>query len=91
MQGKSVMTMRFSAIVSSCLLASALVSQSVNAEPAKPANYPNRPIKFVVAYPSGGGMDIAARALAAQMERVTGYQFRVENRGGGGGTRNGRD
>ena len=85
MRGTFVMKMRISAVVSSCLLASALVSQSVNAEPAKPADYPNRPINFVVSYPAGGGMDITARTLAAQMERVTGYQFRVENRGGGGG------
>lgn len=85
MRERLVMAMRFSAVVGSCLLASALVSQPVNAEPAKPANYPNRPINFLVAYPSGGGMDITARTLAAQMERVTGYQFRVENRGGGGG------
>jgi len=79
------MKMKFSAIASACLLASAFASQSVNAEPAKPANYPNRPISFVVSYPAGGGMDVTARTLAAQMERVTGYQFRVENRGGGGG------
>lgn len=79
------MTTKFSALVSACLLASALVSQSANAQPAKPADYPNRPINFVVSYPPGGGMDITARTLAAQMERVTGYQFRVENRGGGGG------
>jgi tripartite-type tricarboxylate transporter receptor subunit TctC len=79
------MKMRFSALVGACLLASAIMSPSANAEPAKPANFPNRPINFVVAYPSGGGMDITARTLAAQMERVTGYQFRVENRGGGGG------
>ena len=85
MKGKLVMTMKFSAVVGSCLLALALGAQSANAEPAKPANYPNRPINLVVSYPAGGGMDITARTLAAQMERVTGYQFRVENRGGGGG------
>lgn len=79
------MKTKFSELVSACLLASALVSQSANAQPAKPADYPNRPINFVVSYPPGGGMDITARTLAAQMERVTGYQFRVENRGGGGG------
>lgn len=85
MKRKLVMTMKISAAVSACVLAFTLGSQSANAEPAKPANYPNRPINFVVSYPSGGGMDITARTLAAQMERVTGYQFRVENRGGGGG------
>ncbi len=73
------------AVAAGCLLATAFVSQALSADPAKPANYPNRPINFVVAYPVGGGMDITARTLASEMERVTGHQFRVENRGGGGG------
>lgn len=50
----------------------------------KPKGYPDRPINFVVPYPPGGGVDLTARTLAAQMERVTGDQFRVENRPGGG-------
>ncbi|MEF2071747.1 Bug family tripartite tricarboxylate transporter substrate binding protein [Consotaella aegiceratis] len=50
----------------------------------KPEDFPNRPINFVVPYPPGGGVDLTARTLATQMERVTGYQFRVENRAGGG-------
>jgi len=85
MRERIEMRMKFSAVLGAGLLAWALVSQPVNAQPAKPANYPNRPISFVVSYPAGGGMDVTARTLAAQMERVTGYQFRVENRGGGGG------
>ena len=72
-------------IIALCLLGSVLASQSAKAEPAKPADFPNRPINLVVSYPAGGGMDITARTLAAQMERVTGYQFRVQNHGGGGG------
>jgi tripartite-type tricarboxylate transporter receptor subunit TctC len=79
------MIKKSSCIMALCLFGFALSSQSVNAEPPKPANFPNRPINFVVSYPAGGGMDITARTLAAQMERVTGYQFRVQNRGGGGG------
>lgn len=80
-----MMKRRFAAVVSSCLLASAVVAPTVSAQPMRPANYPDRPISFVVSYPAGGGMDVTARTLAAQMERVTGYQFRVEDRGGGGG------
>jgi len=76
---------RISYAIASLLLGLAVTSQPASAEPAKPANYPNRPINFIVSYPPGGGMDITARTLAAQMERVTGYQFRVQNRGGGGG------
>ncbi|HUX25107.1 MAG TPA: tripartite tricarboxylate transporter substrate-binding protein, partial [Burkholderiales bacterium] len=78
------MMKRFSGAVALCMLALGVASQPVEAAPAKPANYPDRPISFVVSYPPGGGMDITARTLAAQMERVTGYQFRVENRAGGG-------
>lgn len=50
----------------------------------KPDGYPRRPISFLVAYPPGGGMDITARTLAKEMERVTGDKIRVENRPGGG-------
>jgi tripartite-type tricarboxylate transporter receptor subunit TctC len=51
----------------------------------KPANFPERPIELVVAYPAGGGMDVTARTLAQELERSTGHQFRVQNRVGGGG------
>ena len=75
---------KVAAAAASWLFAATLGAMPAHAEPAKPANYPNRPINFVVSYPAGGGMDITARTLAAEMERVTGYQFRVENRSGGG-------
>ncbi|MGE4528902.1 MAG: Bug family tripartite tricarboxylate transporter substrate binding protein [Rhodospirillaceae bacterium] len=75
---------KITTVAALCLTTAVLVSTPASADPAKPANYPNRPINFVVSYPAGGGMDITARTLAAQMERVTGYQFRVENRSGGG-------
>ena len=35
----------------------------------KPDNYPTRPISFVVAYPAGGGMDVAARTMAGVAEQ----------------------
>ena len=66
------------------LLSAAFAWQAAQAQAAKPKDFPNRPINLVVSYPPGGGMDITARTLAAQMERVTGYQFRVQNHGGGG-------
>lgn len=50
-----------------------------------PANYPDRPIEMVVVYPAGGGMDVTARTLAQESERVLGDKFRVQNRTGGGG------
>lgn len=51
----------------------------------KPADFPRRPIELVVVYPAGGGMDVTARILAKNAERVLGHQFRVVNKTGGGG------
>ena len=49
------------------------------------ANYPDRPIKIVVANTPGGPSDISARIMAAEMQHVMGGSVFVENRGGAGG------
>lgn len=67
-----------------CWSALSLCTGAAHAAPARPAGFPDRPITFVVPYPPGGGIDVTARTLAGQMQRVTGYQFRVEDRPGGG-------
>jgi tripartite-type tricarboxylate transporter receptor subunit TctC len=71
-------------IPAACLTLLVAGASAYAASPEKPADYPNRPINIVVAYPPGGGIDLTARTLATQMERITGLQFRVENRPGGG-------
>lgn len=48
-------------------------------------SYPNRPIKWVVAYPPGGGTDFLARTLGAQMAKQMGQSFVIDNRPGGAG------
>ena len=48
--------------------------------------WPNRPIKFVVGYPAGGGADIMARLFAEQMSKRLGQPIVVENRPGAGGS-----
>lgn len=48
-------------------------------------SYPERPVRMIVAYPPGGGADIAARALAASMSKDAGWQIVVENIGGAAG------
>jgi tripartite-type tricarboxylate transporter receptor subunit TctC len=48
--------------------------------------YPSKPIKLVVPYPPGGGVDIAARALQGRIQKTApGYSIIVDNRGGAGG------
>ena len=49
------------------------------------ADYPDRPIKFVVANTPGGPSDIGARIVTAALQQSTGKTFIVENRGGAGG------
>jgi tripartite-type tricarboxylate transporter receptor subunit TctC len=48
------------------------------------AGYPNRPIKIVVAVPAGGGVDLSARIVADQLQKLWGQPVTVENRTGGG-------
>src|SRR5579862_5702514 len=49
------------------------------------ADYPDRPVKFVVANTPGGPSDIVGRMIAAALERATGKTFIIDNRGGAGG------
>ena len=49
------------------------------------ADYPDRPVKFVVANTPGGPSDIVGRLVAAALEQATGKTFIVDNRGGAGG------
>jgi Uncharacterized protein conserved in bacteria len=47
--------------------------------------WPSRPIRWVVAYPAGGGSDFLARQLAPQMGRQLGQTIYIENRPGAAG------
>src|SRR5688572_19892300 len=48
-------------------------------------DYPNRPVRMLVGYPPGGGMDAIARVLAAKLSGSLGQQLVVENRPGASG------
>src|SRR3712207_9430680 len=47
--------------------------------------WPTRNITMVVPFPPGGQADLAARPVAAALERILGRSVIVENRGGAGG------
>ena len=48
--------------------------------------WPNKPIKFVVPYPPGGGTDVIARIVQEPMSQALGHQIIIDNRGGAGGS-----
>ncbi len=47
--------------------------------------WPSKPIRWVVAYPAGGGSDFLARQLAPQLEQQLGARIVIENRPGAAG------
>jgi len=48
--------------------------------------YPAKPVRFIVPYAPGGGPDVTARILAAELTKRLGQSFIVENRTGAGGS-----
>jgi len=48
--------------------------------------FPDRPLRIIVAYPAGGGVDLMARAVAQRMGQALGQNIVIENRTGASGT-----
>ena len=72
--------MRLIALV--CALCVVLVLPQAHAAQSG-SDYPNRPVRLVVAFPPGGNVDVFARLLARQVETQIGQQIVVDNRAGG--------
>src|SRR5712664_1288619 len=52
---------------------------------ASAQDWPNKPIRWVVPYPPGGGTDVIARIMQNRMSEGLGQPIVIENRGGAGG------
>jgi tripartite-type tricarboxylate transporter receptor subunit TctC len=51
---------------------------------ASAADYPNRPVRWIVGYPAGGSTDITARIIGQWLSERLGQQFVIENKPGAG-------
>jgi tripartite-type tricarboxylate transporter receptor subunit TctC len=58
---------------------------AAGAADAVAAGYPEKPIRFIVPNPPGGGADLVARVLGAKLTEHTGQQVVVDNRAGAAG------
>ena len=55
------------------------------AQAAQAQEWPQKPVRFIVPYPPGGGTDVIARIIQEPLSRALGQQVVIENRGGAGG------
>jgi tripartite-type tricarboxylate transporter receptor subunit TctC len=62
----------------------ALLATLCVAGPATAADYPTRPVKWIVPYPPAGTTDVLARIVAQWLTEKMGQPFIVENRPGAG-------
>jgi len=63
----------------------ALAALVALAAPAQAADYPERPVMLVVAFPPGGPSDVLARIVGKKMEQLLGQPVVIENKPGAGG------
>ena len=62
-----------------------LLSLAGGVAPAPAADYPNRPVRWLIGFSAGGPVDVVARIMSQWLSEHFGQQFVVENRTGSGG------
>jgi tripartite-type tricarboxylate transporter receptor subunit TctC len=78
------MKRNLSQLIKPFLMAAVLVGSPLVANAQ--SDYPNKPIRLIVAFPAGGSTDIVGRIVAQKLSERLGQAIVVENRGGAGGT-----
>lgn len=63
----------------------AAVALALGVAAANAQGYPAKPIRLIVPFPAGGGVDAVARITAQRMSDILGQPVTVENRAGAGG------
>ncbi len=80
--GTRMLTSR--AVLAALLAAGCCVTDAIHVSAAADA-YPGKPIRLIVPFPPGGGVDGAARVVSQRLADALGQQVVIDNRGGSGG------
>lgn len=82
MKASSCIKRRFG---SALLAAAGLLGLLLQPLSASAQSYPSRPIRLVIPYPPGGGIDLVGRPLAEKLSMALGQPVVVDNKGGASG------
>ena len=72
---RSIAYMYLAALFTLTLMTNEVIAQS----------YPDKPIRMIVPFSPGGGVDLIGRTIAQKMQETWGQAVIIDNRGGGGG------
>ncbi len=73
------------AFLRTTMLALAAASFTLTATAPAAAQYPDKPMRWILPFPAGGAVDIVARTVAAKMSEDLGKPIIIENKAGAGG------
>jgi tripartite-type tricarboxylate transporter receptor subunit TctC len=73
-------------LIHSMLFVSLFVAGSAAWRSAHAQPYPSKPIRMIIPYPPGGGVDAIMRPFVQHLSARLGQQIIIDNRGGGGGS-----
>src|SRR3977135_4094308 len=62
-----------------------LFSLAAGISPSGAADYPNRPVRWLIGFAAGGPVDVVARIISQALSEDLCQQFVVEHRAGSGG------
>jgi tripartite-type tricarboxylate transporter receptor subunit TctC len=72
-------------IAASVAMAGAAIYSTVVVGQPQDVAYPTRPVRVIVPFPPGSGVDLTTRIVMPKLAESMGQQFIVDNRGGAGG------
>src|SRR5512147_2707715 len=66
-------------------LAGAVAATTTCLAPAQAQTYPSKPIRLIVPFPPGGGVDFVGRVVGQKLSERLGQQVAIDNRAGANG------